>query len=119
MALKAGELNRRILFERNTQGRDSAGNQEDSWAVLGRAWAKVMYGTGQERREAAQESATTPATFRVRRSAVTLSLTAADRLRFDPAGGAPDDAPLWDIAGAVPFGNDGVDITAVRRTAAD
>ncbi len=78
----------------------------------GEAFAEVKFGTGAERREAAQESASAPATFRVLRTDLTAVVTPKDRIVFDSS--------YWDITSAVPLGfNEGVEITAVRRTDVD
>ena len=70
-------------------------------------WGGVIWGTGAERREAAQLSASQPATFRVLADSETLSLSVEDRISF--AGG------LWNITSVVPLGlNEGVEVTAVR-----
>lgn len=73
--------------------------------------ADIIFGTGQERRQAAQETASVPATFSMRRDSVTQTLTPADRLRYDDAD--------WDISSIVPSRKyDAVlDITATRRAA--
>lgn len=110
--VRAGLLRDRVRIERQTGGKDAHGGRGGEWTVLGERWAQYLPGTGQERREAAQERATVAATFRLRRDALTASLTAADRLRFDPFAPLGAEPPAWDIAGIVPFGRDGVDITA-------
>jgi SPP1 family predicted phage head-tail adaptor len=105
--IKAGARDRRISFERATITKDAMNADVETWSHYADAWASVSYGTGQERRSAAQEAASLPATFRVRWSPVLAEITAGDRLTFM---GAP-----WDITSVVPYGrNEGIDITAVR-----
>lgn len=106
MRLPAGDLRDRIVFERDTPTKNSFNEPVSVWAEYGRASAKVTYGTGQERREAAQQSASAPATFRVRRNAVTAALTTQDRIQFLGAA--------WDISSIVPFQREGFDFTATR-----
>src|SRR3546814_20405166 len=68
----------------------------------------VHFGTGQERREAAQESASVSATFHVLRHSKTAALTVQDRISFEGA--------VWDKTSAVPCRefNEGMDISAER-----
>lgn len=106
MPVSAGELDRRIRFERRVTGRDDYGGEVTIWSLLCLASAKVMFGRGDERRSAAQENASLPATFRVRHNARTAAVKPADRIVFD--GG------LWDIKSNVLFERDGRDITAIR-----
>lgn len=106
-ALSAGRRDRRIVFQRGTASRDFSG-ETFSWSELGRAWAQVSFGTGQERREAAQEASNAPATFRVLATPVTADIGTKDRIAFDGS--------YWDIVSNVPLGREGREITAVRRT---
>lgn len=108
MGTPAGKRRDRITFQRRTVTFDNFGGEVETWEDLGKRWAWIIYGTGQERREAAQQSATVPATFNVPRDSLTRSLRADDRIAFDGA--------LWNITGA-PVRSvqlDGLDITAVR-----
>lgn len=117
-SLPAGRLDKRVRFERQSVGKDRYGAGTGAWAEHATVWAWVVHGTGQERREAAQEDASAAATFRVRRSGATLALSEADRLRFDPLGNGGsaglDAAPVWDIISVVPIGRDAIEVAAVR-----
>jgi len=73
---------------------DGYTTQPGAPALLGSAWAEVRFGTGQERREAAQESASVPAVFIMLANPVTRSLVPTDTLRFDGAD--------YDISSSVP-----------------
>ena len=117
MAIQAGRLRERIRIEALGAGSDDYGGESGSWSTLTDIRAQLLNGTGRERREAAQESATAAVTFRVRRSATTEQVTAKHRIRFDPFGGDPTagGAPVWDISSVVPFERDGIDITATRK----
>lgn len=114
MPIPAGDLHHRVQMERRVEGQDSYGQEIEGWAPLGITRAIFMPGTGQERREAAQERASISAVFRMRRFPVTAGLKAADRLRFNPFGPLDESAPAWDIISVVPFERGGVDVTAVR-----
>ncbi len=114
MPIETGKLDKRIRIERLGTGTDDHGGESGTWSTLADRWAQVMNGTGRERREAAQETALAPATFRIRRCGVTGTVTAKDRLRFNPFGVLGAASPLWDINSVVPFGNDAIDITATQ-----
>lgn len=109
--MKAGDLKYRIVVERYTVTEDPLGGETKTWAEFTRPYAAITFGTGRERREAAQESASAPATFHVRRNTKTKTISPADRIVFDGSE--------WDIASSVPSKafREGIDITAVRRTA--
>jgi head-tail adaptor len=95
-ATAAGEFRHAITFQRATYTRDSLGSRQPSgWATLVTAKAKVLYGTGAERREAGVETGTQAATFRVRSSAGTRGVTYQDRISFNGAA--------WDITGISPL----------------
>ena len=74
------------------------------------AWCEVIYGSGQERRDAGLEGADQPATFRTLASTETLAVTVADRINFDGF--------YWDITNVSPLDRDGVEWTAIRRASA-
>lgn len=106
--LSAGRRNERIVIEEaGAPTTDAHGGEEAAWAELCREWAQVSWGTGLERREAAQTQASVPATFRVLKNARTSAVRpGTHRLRFQDAA--------WDITSAVPLGTAGIEITAVR-----
>lgn len=114
--LASRKLTHRVRLERRATARDVHGHPADEWEAIADCWAWIMFGTGQERRVAAQESASAPATVRVRRSAATASLTPADRVRFDAAvpGAALAAAPIWNIVGVAPIGRDAIELAVVR-----
>ena len=107
----AGEYDKRIRFERAVASENSFGEDEETgWEPLGGAvWAKVSYGTGEDRRDAAQEGASIFATFRVRKSAATAAVTERDRISFGRA---------WEISSIVPWGDRDLEFTAKARKAA-
>lgn len=107
MGLRAGELNRRVTILRGGPDVDDGyTTKPGGFAPLATVRARVTYGTGVERRAAAQEQASAPATVRVRKSSVTATVTPQDRLLLDGVE--------WDISSAVPFENVAIDITATR-----
>ncbi|KZE16220.1 phage head closure protein [Sphingomonas hankookensis] len=102
--MNPAELDKRIVIERRTVTTDGYGGEVETWAKLCSPFAKVLYGTGAERRVAAQESSAQSATFRIRANSVTNTVTPADRIQFDGS--------TWDIGGNVPYRREGRDITA-------
>ena len=104
----AGDLDRRVTIQRYTTTEDALGTEIKTWVGAGARWASVSFGRGAERRPAAQESASAPATFRLRWDSLTRTIAPTSH-RLSYLGG------LWDITSAVPFGrNQFVDVTAVR-----
>ena len=105
--VRIGQLDKRVRLERFTATASKMGTQVKAWTAIGSRRANVSYGTGEERRRAAQTGASVSATFRMRSDPTTRSLTPRDRLQFDDAE--------WDIVSAVPFGRRRfVDVTATR-----
>lgn len=105
--IEAGVRDRLISFERATTTTDDYGDEVETWAEQATAWAKVLFGTGQERREAAQESASQVASFLVNWTPTLAQIGTTDRIQFDSAA--------WDITSVAPVGrHDELHITAVR-----
>lgn len=97
---------RLVTFERFSSSVDDYGGETQQWQFFAEAWADIIYGTGQERREAAQESASVAATFQVLANADTRDLTTLDRINFEG---------FWDIVSTVPNRRKFIDITAIRQ----
>lgn len=107
--MKQGPLNRRIAVERQSAPVDDGyTTQPGAWAPYCSAWANVVFGKGEERRQAAQEEASLTATFRVRANAKTDAIATTDRIQFDGAA--------WNISSNVPYKREGRDITAIRAS---
>lgn len=102
----AGDRDTRIAFERLTSGQDNYGEQTESWDALGTSMAKVFYGRGDERRQAAREQANKQATFNVAQNAVTRGITETDRIKVG--------AVIWNITDISPIGKGEIDFTAAR-----
>lgn len=101
----AGRRDKAIAFERAAIARGALGTKSAAgWAALGSRLAKVLYGSGSERRQAAVEGAVQTATFRVLADSLTNTVTERDRISF--AGQA------WDVTGIAPIGSDEIEFTA-------
>jgi hypothetical protein len=91
--IPAGERTTPVTFQRGTPVSDDYSSEASiNWNNLSleaEVMAKVLYGTGSERREAAQKAATQPATVMVNWTPTLAGITAKDRAVFD---GFP-----WDI----------------------
>jgi head-tail adaptor len=93
----AGEFNQTLVFQRNIAGRSALGGKAAAnWESIGSRKAKVLYGTGAERRGAAGEQAVQPATFRTRADSLTRTVKVTDRIAFL--------GQYWDITSVVPIG---------------
>ena len=104
-----GARDRLITIQRATATTDDYGAEVLTWGTYTTAWAAVRYGTGAERRAAAQEGSSQSATFGVDYNSLTSTVTMRDRISFLGS--------LWDIVAAAPTqGNAMVVFTAVRET---
>lgn len=104
----AGDRDRLITFQRATVSEDDYGGEEPIWGELEQAWAKVRFGSSQERREAAMEQASQVATFRVLSTTNLRTVTAKDRISWNG---------VWDITGpGVPVGGEAseIEFTAIQ-----
>lgn len=110
--IPAGERPHYVKVQTKTVTTDDYGGETASWTTAAFAWARVRYGTGQERREAAQENASQVATFEMDWSPTLAAIRPDDRLYcFDTA---------WDVASAVVIGgNEEVHVTAVANLDAE
>ena len=110
MSLQAGDLTTVATFERGTAATDDYGGEALTWATLTTARAKVLYGTGAERRQAAQERTDQAVTIMVRWTPTLATVTTKDRATFDGIE--------WDITSppARVGLNDELHFTAVRST---
>jgi head-tail adaptor len=108
MSYSATDRDRYVMFQRKTVVIDDYGGEIATWADFAGEWVGISFGTGQERREAAQEAGSAPATFYALRNSLTASLSVTDRISYDGS--------FWDITSVVPSKerNVGVDVTAVR-----
>lgn len=88
------DLDTPVTLERFTTGTDAYGEQTQTWAELAKRDAKVFYGRGDERRQAASEQGEQAATFVVLNDETTRTIAVKDRIVHD--GGN------WDIEGIAP-----------------
>ena len=105
-----GARNRLIIIERaGAETDDGYTTRPGEYSEFTRAWAEVLFGTGQERRQAAQEAATAPATFILDWNHTAAQIAPTDRIS---ALGS-----YWDITSAIPVGlNKEIHITATRSS---
>jgi head-tail adaptor len=105
----AGKRDRKIVIEQRVpDGEDSMGAPIERWIVLATPMARVFYGRGDERREAAREGASQAASFVVLATAKTRIVKPIGfRIIFDGA--------TWDITAAPPIGRREIEFTATRR----
>jgi len=110
----AGRRDTRITILRAVMSENAFGEPVPSGApvTVCATMARVIYGRGEERRRAAMESATVPATFRVLATTQTRAVHEGDTL----VTAGPLDGE-WDIESVVPFGRNELDITATKKKA--
>ena len=96
--MRSGTLRERLTFQRAVAGDDGYGNVTTGWADHLTVWADVRETLGRERIEAGRIEAASTATVRIRASAATRALTAADRAVVRGA--------TWNIRSIVPVMND-------------
>lgn len=106
MTLPAGKRDTRIVFERGTVVTDDHGEDVSTWNALATRWAAVLWGRGDERREAAREGGSQPATFVTLADEITRTVVLTDRIVG--AGGT------WDIKGIAPRARAEIEFSAVR-----
>lgn len=95
-----------ITIEAGTATVDDHGGETMVWAEVTQAWARVKYGTGQERREAAQERMSQAATFELEWTPTLAAVGTTARIRFDNDN--------WDIISKSPLGHREIHFAAVR-----
>lgn len=107
----AGDRDKRVTFQRGTAAPGAFRNEPLTvWTDIGpvpKRWAKVLYGTGAERRQAATEAASQTATVRTLQDALTRTITTADRIVFD---GRP-----WDVTAIAPIGRADIEFTCIAK----
>lgn len=90
MTIPAGERTVSVVFERGVATTDDYGGETLAWSAVAAVQAKVLYGTGQERRQAAQEGSVQSATVMVNWTPSLAAVGAKDRITFHGSA--------WDIA---------------------
>lgn len=97
-----------VTFERGTPSTDNYGGETMTWATLTTAYARIRYGDGQERREAAQERATQAATFECDWNATLAGVQVNDRISFE--------SEAWDIINKAPLSHHEIHFAAIRSS---
>lgn len=106
--IPAGERTTLVTFETGAATTDDYGGETLAWSTVATVMAKVLYGTGSERRQAAQESTQQAVTIMVNWTPTLADVGPKDRASFDGFA--------WDItAPPARVGmNDELHFTAVR-----
>ena len=106
--MQAGPLDRRITIERATATLDGFGGESPVWSRLVVLWASVTPISDGERFRSDERAADITTRFVVRRSDLTKTIDAKDRIIFD--------GRIYQIYGVKEIGfRDGVEITASAR----
>lgn len=115
--LTPGRRNKRIVFERTSAGADGFGHatvapRNDD---LARVWANILFGSGSEQREAAQQGGAQTATFLVLADSETVGVSVRDHVLYPLSDPDPDKWPSWEIQAVAEVGlNEGFAFTATR-----
>lgn len=107
--MSAGGKRDLIALQRAQVTQDDYNEEVHDWQEIGREWAEIHYGRGDERRQAAMEQGKLPATFVVFDNALTRSLKLKDRITFDEGE--------WDVVQNTPGKSGEREITATRAVA--
>lgn len=105
--MKLLERDRKVTIQRATVTEDDHGGEVMAWADLESGFAKVRFGTAQEKREAAQEGGVQSATFEMLPTAALRGVTLKDRIAFDGS--------FWDITEAARLDASTIRFTAARN----
>lgn len=106
--IDAGLRDKLVTFVRPAVTTDDHGGEiEGTPNEIAQAWARVRYGTGAERRDAAQKQGSIAATFECNWTPLLATVNDTDKISFDGA--------LWDIRPRALVGqNSEIHFTAVR-----
>lgn len=118
--LQARKRNKRILIEQLGAGVDGFGHKtvDQDWREVARAWAGIVFGSGGEQREAAQQGGSQTATFYVAANDKTAATSVRDRIRYPVSDRDPRKWPVWEIQAVAELGfNEGFAFTAIRVAA--
>jgi SPP1 family predicted phage head-tail adaptor len=108
----AGDLAKRVVFERQTLVDDGGGGSVVTWTTLTTVWAQLITGArGRERLEAGRLEAANMLVLRIRHSSVTSGITELDRVKI---GGVPYQIRAIDN---VDFRNEMIEMTIERGVA--
>jgi len=103
--MSAGHRDRIIAIERAAVNQNEYGEEIETWAEVFKEWARVFYGKGNERREAAANRSEMSITFLVLANSNSRTITARNRIRYDGL--------IWNIEGVAPVTRGEIEITAV------
>lgn len=100
--MRSGNLDRRIVIEKNAASQNSFGEPEESWSTFATVWANVRPVRGNEQFASDQRRAERQSIFRIR---YLSGLTEKMRISHDSA--------YYDIEGIIEIGRrEGMEITA-------
>ncbi|AVG17032.1 head-tail adaptor protein [Chromobacterium vaccinii] len=72
--MRAGRLDKRVVFQKQVKGRDSAGQPTNTWQNLPAVWANVLFVSGREYITADRQQQESVASIRIRKRPVTASM---------------------------------------------
>lgn len=104
--VRSGQRDRLITVQAPTTTTDDYGGVVQTWADVQETFARVTFGTAQEKRQAAQDSALQTATFEVLPTAALLAVPLTARIVFDGSD--------WNITEKAPLDRQSLRFTATR-----
>lgn len=104
--LPSGERTELVEFERSTETTNEYNEPVLTWSSYATRWAKVRFGTAQEKRYAAQEGGVQSATFECLRSPTLEAVTLKDRISYLGSG--------WDLTEIAPLDRKTIRFTGTR-----
>ncbi len=105
--MNRGAYDRLVAFQRSTVTTNEYGESiPGTPATFEEGWARVRFGTAQEKREAAQEAAGQSATFELVPTTALLAVLLTDHILFDGS--------QWDIVEKAPLERNNIRFTATR-----
>lgn len=94
MAVGAGQRDRLVQFRLPLVTRAALGGEVETFVNGPQAWAKVLFGTSSERRDAAGEGSAQTATFRVRATSALRAITGRCQIVLGGATYGVDGPPV-------------------------
>lgn len=102
-------MDRTVKFQTGTVTKSARGAMDvTAFSDVDSAWAKIIYGRGEERRRSGKESAELMATVRVRANIMTRAINTGQFVLFD--------GNRWNITSAAPYKRTFIDFTVKRKT---
>ena len=116
--MKASRPHKIIVQYQGAPSDDGYNEVPGAWEHYCTEFARIIWGTGKEQREAAQEVGSQTASFEVLSNVSTRAISVTHRICYPVDDPEPANWPAWDIQAVADLGfNEGIRITATRAAA--